>query len=97
MITGITRNVTVEWDGVDQLSSEIIALNATDGEYIVDQGNYSDYTQNSTLVVSGVGLASLSSGYFGVNCSISENLDYSNSSSNVTLYVSSKSKFGFQY
>ena len=90
MITGITRNVTVEWDGVDQLSSEIIGLNATDGEFTVDQGSYSDNTQNSTLVLSGIGLSSLTSGYFGVNCSISENLDYTDSSSNITLFVSSK-------
>eukprot|EP00116_Pleurobrachia_bachei_P004649 sb/3464911/ len=89
MITGITRNVTVEWDGVDQLSSEIIGLNATDGEFTVDQGSYSDNTQNSTLIVSGVGLANLTSGYFGVECSISEDVSYTDSSSNITLYVSS--------
>ena len=91
-ITGITRNLTVEWDGVDQLSSEIIGLTATSGEFIVDQGSYSDNTQNSTLVVSGVGLASLTSGYFGVDCSISEDTSYTDRSSNVTLYVSSKLK-----
>ena len=89
-ITGITRNVTVEWDGVDQLSSDIVGLTATTGEFTVDQGSYSDNTQTSTLVVSGVGLENLTSGYFGVDCSISENPSYTDSSSNITLYVSSE-------
>ena len=89
-VTGITRNVTVEWDGVDQLSSDIVGLTATTGEFTVDQGSYSDNTQTSTLVVSGVGLANLTSGYFGVDCSISENPSYTDSSSNITLYVSSE-------
>ena len=89
-VTGITRNVTVEWDGVDQLSSDIVGLTATEGEFTVDQGSYSDNTQTSTLVVSGVGLKNLSTGYFGIDCSISENPSYTSSSNNITLYVPSK-------